>query len=222
MPVKVCFVTEKSLNRYWQEDFGREVPDVLLFGFTGLGLVSYKRELSGETEYFRDVAGLSREIGGVVVSGCDTDTYGVYRHSAVVADKGRILGVSDATFSMDDSEFVAGGNLRVYDTSKGRIGVLVGEDLFYPEAAHTLALCDSELIVSRLKVARADERSHDAGTRSPEGRAVAQARAKYAEIADIRGEIAFAGSFPWRAAQLKLQKDYHLVGCRRREDTKER
>ena len=112
--MKVCFVTEKSLNRYWQEDFGREVPDVLLFGFTGLGLVSYKRELSGETEYFRDVAGLSREIGGVVVSGCDTDTYGVYRHSAVVADKGRILGVSDATFSMDDSEFVAGGNLRVY------------------------------------------------------------------------------------------------------------
>lgn len=127
------------------------MPDVLLFGFSGLGLVSYKRELARDTEYFRDVAGLSREIGGVVISGCDTDTYGVYRHSAVVADKGRILGVSDSVYSTDDSEFVAGGNLRVYDTSKGRIGVLVGEDLFFPEAAHTLALCDSELIVSVVK-----------------------------------------------------------------------
>ena len=220
--MKVCFVTEKSLNRYWQEDFGREVPDVLLFGFTGLGLVSYKRELSGETEYFRDVAGLSREIGGVIVSGCDTDTYGVYRHSAVVADQGRILGVSDATFSMDDSVFVAGGNLRVYDTSKGRIGVLVGEDLFYPEAAHTLALCDSELIVSVLK---SRERMSEVMMRAAafaEGVPVAQVAHKYAEIADIRGEIAFAGSFPVASAQLKLQKDYHLVGCRRRGRYKER
>lgn len=220
--MKVCFVTEKSLNRYWQEDFGREVPDVLLFGFSGLGLVSYKRELAGDTEYFRDVAGLSREIGGVVISGCDTDTYGVYRHSAVVADKGRILGVSDSVYSTDDSEFVAGGNLRVYDTSKGRIGVLVGEDLFFPEAAHTLALCDSELIVS---VVKSRERMSEVMLRASayaEGVPIALVAAKYAEIADIKGEIAFAGSRSVAHAQLKLQKDYHLVSCRRRGRYKER
>ena len=55
-----------------------------------------------------------------------------------------------------------------------------------------------------------------------EGVPVAQVAHKYAEIADIRGEIAFAGSFPVASAQLKLQKDYHLVGCRRRGRYKER
>ncbi len=220
--MNVCFVTEKSLNRYWQEDFGREVPDVLLFGFSGLGLVSYKRELAGNTEYFRDVAGLSGEIGGVVISGCDTDTYGVYRHSAVVADRGRILGVSDSVYSTDDSEFSAGGNLRVYDTSKGRIGVLVGDDLYFPSAAHVLALCDSELIVSVLKARDRMSEVMLRATAFAEGVPIALIAAKYAEIADIKGEIAFAGSRSVACTRLTLQKDYHLVGCRRRGRYKER
>ena len=120
---------------------------MLAFGFNGLGLVSYKRELEGKSEFFHDAAGLSKAVGGVVISGCDTDTYGIFRHSALIADRGRILGVSDMSFSLDESEFRAGGNFRVYETGAGRIGLLVGDDIYFTEAAKVLSLCDADFIV---------------------------------------------------------------------------
>ena len=90
--MKACFVTGGSLNAFWQEKLEKTAKcDLLAFGFNGLGLVSYKRELEGKSEFFHDAAGLSRATGGVLVCGCDTDTYGVFRHSALVAEKGRIL-----------------------------------------------------------------------------------------------------------------------------------
>ena len=132
----LCMVTVDTISRAWQEKLGEiGENDLLVFGFNGLGLVSYKKELEGETEYFHDLAKLSGQTSSVVLCGCDTDTYGVYRHSVVIADKGKILGVSDMAHCIDDSEFVAGGNFRVYDTSAGKIGVIVGEDLFFPEMA---------------------------------------------------------------------------------------
>ena len=87
--MEIRLITNDSLNTVWQEKFDT-VCNVKLtvFSFNGLGLVSYKKELSGETEYFRDVATFSKQTDGVVICGCDTDTYGVFRHSAVIADNG--------------------------------------------------------------------------------------------------------------------------------------
>ena len=55
----VCLITKESLNTVWQEkltSIGRH--DLLVFGFNGMGLVRYKKELGGETEYFQDIAKL--------------------------------------------------------------------------------------------------------------------------------------------------------------------
>jgi len=146
--LKACFVTSGSLNAFWQDKLEKtEKCDLLAFGFNGLGLVSYKRELEGKTEFFHDAAGLSKAIGGVVVSGCDTDTYGIFRHSALIADKGRILGVSDMSFSLDESEFRAGGNFRVYETGAGRIGLLVGDDVYFLEAASATRILSCAFII---------------------------------------------------------------------------
>ena len=139
----VCFCTADTLNAVWQEKLAKiGKQDVMVFGFNGLGLVSYKKELAGETEYFHDLASLSKQTECVVICGCDTDTYGVFRHSAVIADNGKILGVSDTVHTIDESEFVPGASFRVYDTSKGKIGIIVGEDLYFPEVSRVLALCD--------------------------------------------------------------------------------
>ena len=150
--MKICFITNGSLNKVCEQNatqiFGSEI---VVFAFNGLGLVSYKKELDGETEYFHDLALASKQLSSVIVCGCDTDTYGVFKHSAVIADKGKILGVSDMAHSIDQSEFVSGGNFRVYDTSAGKIGVLVAEDLFFPESARVLALCDADIIICVFK-----------------------------------------------------------------------
>lgn len=214
----ICFFTADTLNRVWQEKLGEAGrQDVLVFGFNGLGLVSYKKELGGETEYFQDLARLSRQLSSVIVCGCDTDTYGVFRHSAVIADKGKILGVSDMAHAIDESEFVAGGNFRVYDTSAGKIGLIVAEDLFFPESPRVLALCDADIIICLFKKMEdyMPQIMLRAGAFS-NGVAMALCAKNYAAVCDIRGNVTASTGGDVLKAKIKIEKDYHLISSRRR------
>ena len=214
----ICFLTECNLNYAWQNKLDLlENKDLIVFGYNGLGLVSYKKELNGETEYFQDLAKLSKQISSVIICGCDTDTYGVFRHSAVIADNGKILGVSDMAHAIDDSEFVAGGNFRVYDTSVGKIGLLIMDDLFFPESSRVLTLCDADIIVCLFKklesymptlMLRACAFSN--------GVTMALCADNYATVSDIRGQIVVGGSSDFITAKVKKEKDFHLISSRRR------
>lgn len=216
--MKTCFVTGDTLNSVWQEklsELGRQ--DLIAFGFNGMGLVSYKKELSGETEYFHDLARLSKQLSCVIICGCDTDNYGVFRHSAVIADKGKILGVSDMAHSIDDSEYAAGSGFRVYDTSAGKIGLLVAEDLFFPETARVLALCDAELIVCVFK--KLENTMPQIMLRAgafANGVAMVLCANNYACVSDIKGRISVASCNDFVKANIKIEKDYHLIQSRRR------
>ena len=216
--MQLCMVTAGSVNSVWQEKLDQiHGSNVLVFGFNGLGLVSYKKELNGETEYFQDVAKLSKQISGVVISGCDTDTYGVFRHSAVIADKGKILGVSDMAHSVDDSEFVAGGNFRVYDTSAGKIGIIVREDLFFPEVSRVLTLCDADIIICIFnKTENSMPEIMLRASAFANGVVMAMCAENYALVSDIKGEVLVAGSKQTVKAKIKIEKDYHLISSRRR------
>ncbi|MBE7087188.1 MAG: carbon-nitrogen hydrolase family protein [Clostridiales bacterium] len=216
--MNLCFVTGETLNSVWQNKLDLvESGGVLVFGFNGLGLVSYKKELEGQSEYFHDVAKLSKQINGVVISGCDTDTYGVYRHSAVISDKGKILGVTDMSHTIDESEFVAGGGFRVYDTSAGKIGLIIAEDLFFPETARILALCDAEIIICIYKKLEGnmEQVMLRAGAFS-NGVAMALCADGYACVSDIRGKIVLASNSETLKANIKIEKDYRLISARRR------
>ena len=87
---------------------------------------------------------LSKESHNIVVCGCVTDTRGIKRKSAVVAENGRILGVSDMLNAVD-GEFKSGAGLRVYETKAGRLGIAVAEDLYFPEILRTLSVCGSDM-----------------------------------------------------------------------------
>ncbi len=214
----LCFITSDTVNYIWKEKLAEiHGADVAVFGFNGLGLVSYKKELDGETEYFHDVAKLSKQLASVVICGCDTDTYGVFKHSVVIADCGKLLGVSDMAHSIDDSEFTAGGNFRVYDTTKGKIGLIVGEDLFFPETSRVLALCDADIIVCVFKnlestmpqiMLRACAFSN--------GVPMALCSKNYACVADIRGNVVFSAPLKIVKTKIKIEKDYHLISSRQR------
>lgn len=145
--MKIRFVTEGGINEYW-EGAKRQDCDLLVFGFEGLGEVDYRRELAGETSKLEDLAILSREAGCTVVAGCVTDSRGMRRKSAAVAEKGKILGVADMLHVTDPSEFKGGAHLKVYETAAGKLGVCVGEDLFFPSVCESLALFDADVIVS--------------------------------------------------------------------------
>ena len=216
--MQICFVTGGSFDWAWQEKLDAiSGSQLIVFGFNGLGLFSYKKELAGETEYFQDVAKLSKQLGSVVISGCDTDTYGVFRHSVAIADRGKILGVTDMAHSIDDGEFVSGGNLRVYDTGAGKIGIIVQEDLFFPETARVLTLCDADIIICIFKKVEnhVPNLMLRAGAFS-NGVLMALCADNYASVSNIKGEILLASPKDIIKTQLKIEKDYHLIVSRRR------
>ncbi len=216
--MKVNFVTGQNLNVFWQNGLEKiEKSDLLCFGFNGLGLVSYKKELDGETEFFHDAAGLSRETGGVVISGLDTDAYGVYRHSAVIAERGKILGVSDMSFTLDESEFKSGGNFRVYETRIGKIGLLVGDDIYFSEAAKVLALCDADIIISVF--GRIDNGMSEIMTRASafsNGVTIALLSQGAVTVVGPMGDILLSSRKDLVSTDIKITKDYRRISTRRR------
>lgn len=56
--MKIHFVTEGSLNGFWDKTEGIDC-DVIVFGFNGLENVYYERELDGETGKLEDLAIMS-------------------------------------------------------------------------------------------------------------------------------------------------------------------
>lgn len=214
--MKIHFVTEGSLNEYW-ENSPESGFDVLFFGFNGLGDVDYGNELGGKTSKLEDAAILSRELGCVIVCGCYTDSRGVKRKSAVVADKGKILGVSDMVNTFEDSPYAAGGALRVYETSAGKLGILVAEDLFFPETAQSLSAFDADVLlcvfgeisdfVPQLMM-RADA--------FVSGVAVAACAKGSSYVAGVSGEMLMTSPRKESDFSLSVERQYHIVSRRRR------
>ena len=216
--MKVCFVTNSNLNEVWQDKLNDiSNQDIIVFGYNSIGLVCYKKELSGETEYFQDLAKLSKQIGSVIVLGCDTDTYGVFRHSAVIADNGKILGVSDMVYQIDESEFASGGSFKVYDSSVGKIGILIMEDLYFFESSRILSLCDADLIICLFK--RLEGHMAELMLRCnsyANGVSMALCAKNMAFISDMRGKIVCSSCADLIKSNIKIQKDYHLISSKRR------
>lgn len=214
--MRIHFVTEGTLNEFWE---GARMPscDVLAFGFSGLGEVHYALELSGATSKLEDAAILSREAGCTVVSGCYTDSCGIRRKSAAVADKGRILGVSDMFSAVEPSEFKSGGTIKVYDTSAGKLGILIAEDLFFPEIAQMLSLCDADVLFSIFEdVVDFTPRLMLRADAFVAGVPAVMCGAGIAQVASATGEIALVSPKKECAFTLSTAREYHIVSCRRR------
>ena len=141
--MKICFISKGGVSEFFKQE--NEQSDLLLFPFR-VGEVSYEKELKGESNFFEEIAKTSQQSKAVVISGCVTNAKGHIRKSAIVAENGRILGVSDMLHTID-GEVGCGANLRVYETKIGRIGVLVEKDLYFPETISALTVCGADIII---------------------------------------------------------------------------
>ncbi len=119
-----------------------------VFGFNGIDKISYKNELNCTENKLSNFAKLSKESGKVLISGTITDNYGVLRRSAVIADKGKLLGISDMRLSVNDNGYTCGGAQRVYQTQVGRIGLLIGDDILDIDGIKAMSLCDADFIIA--------------------------------------------------------------------------
>lgn len=214
--MRMCFVTSGSLEEFTGKDLG-ESADVICFSFQAIGEVSYEQELRGETSLFEDVALLSRERRCVVVCGCYTDARGMRRKSAVVAEKGRILGVSDMANRVDGGEYRCGAGVKIFDTAAGKLGVIVGEDLYFPRVAETLSLCGAELAVCVFE--QLDGSLEQTLLRAEAflyGVPMCLCAYGYAQAADIGGKLCFASPKNGCVYAFEREQEYHLVETRQR------
>ena len=211
--MRICFVTKGGLDAVGEE----AGADIVCFPLSALGEVSYERELKGETSLFEAVAMRSKALRCTVVGGCYTDARGIRRKSAVVAERGRLLGVSDLVNRIDGSAFGAGAGVKVYETAAGRLGVVVGEDLYFPKVVETLSLSGADAVLClfeelseglELTLIRAHAFFY--------GLPVALCAFGYAAVADPEGRLFFASPAPVGRVTLPKEREYRLIETRRR------
>lgn len=214
--MRICFVTDGGLEEY-EKKYAEASADVVCFSFSALGKVCYERELKGETNLFEDVALLSKEQKNVVVCGCYTDARGIRRKSVVVAERGRILGVSDMVNRIDGGEYRSGAGIKIYDTSAGKLGVVVAEDLYFPQVMQTLSVCGAEAALCVFE--ELNESLEQTLMRAQAfffGLPVCICAFGFAQAADIGGKLRFSSPKSPCYYDLEREQEYHVVETRQR------
>ena len=213
--MEVCFISQEDVSSFRKRRLEKKA-ELFLFGFNGIGEVNYEKELKGETTFFEELALLSKEKNGVVVSGCITNTRGHKRRSALIAERGRVCGVSDMLYPMD-GECSSGAALRVYDTKAGKMGILIGNDLYFPDLIKNLVVCGSDFILCPFgkvidEVPSILLRAYSYCYGVP----ILLCGEGYAMLADGRGGLTFASPDSPSFARLDKIREYHLIELRKR------
>lgn len=218
--MKICFVNDGELNEFWDNHKAVEC-NVLCFSFNGIGNVSYKEELDGATSKFEDLTILSRELKNVVICGCYTENLGFSHKSVAVAESGRLLGVADQTHILD-KDYTAGAGLKIFDTSVGKIGIIVAEDLYFFENFRSLSNCEADIIFVIFEeiqdfVPQILVRSNAFCN----GVIICLCANGYSAIANKKGEILTSSANKCVCVDLELEKEYHLIEYRHKGFCKE-
>lgn len=214
--MRICFMTTGGVSEYAEKHIGT-VADVVCFPFYALGEVSYERELKGETSLFEDVAILSKEGKNVVVCGCYTNARGIRRKSAVVAERGRILGVSDMVNRIDGSEYRCGAGVKIYDTAAGKLGIVVAEDLYFPQTLETISVCGADMMISVFE--ELNEGLEQTLIRAGAffyGIPICMCAFGFAQIADTAGKLRFASPQSPALFRMEREQEYHIIETRRK------
>lgn len=216
--MNMVFLSKGKFSDFVISDLPKiKAPDVLVFSNRIIEKLDLIEEIDGKTSVFYELCKLSENLNCVLIAGCDTEILGVLHKSAIIIDCGVLLGVSDMTYILDESKYNGGGCFRVYDTSKGKIGLVVGDDIMFPEVLKTLALCDSDFIISVYgKIYSAIPQVMMRAGSYSNGVSICMAAEGYMQISDIKGEVVYASDSGLIEYNLEILKDYHLIQSRRR------
>ncbi len=142
----VVFVNDVSLDGFvlgYLSTIGK--GDMIIFSAGVLPDVDMSSEMEGETDTLARLCVMARDKGAVIVAAAAVQVEGGYFNSVFVIDCGHIVGVSDEINPA--MVYDKGKCLRCYNTSLGRIGILIGDDLSYPELWARMAVCAPSTIV---------------------------------------------------------------------------
>ncbi|MGH7697216.1 MAG: nitrilase-related carbon-nitrogen hydrolase, partial [Candidatus Dormibacteria bacterium] len=127
------------------------LPELASSGYTFESEAEAERSAAGaaESETLARWAGLCRELGVFVAAGfAERGAQGRYNSAALLGPGGLIGVYRKAHLFFDEKTYFLPGDvgLPVFELPFGRVGLLVCYDLWFPEAARTLALGGADLI----------------------------------------------------------------------------
>lgn len=195
-----------------------DLPDceLAIYGFSGLGEVDFEKELTGESEKFEDVARLSKKAECGLICGCKTLSRGLLRKSAAVADRGKLLGISDMNHVLDGEQVKSGVGLGFYKVNGCKIGLCIENDLLFPDTFKALSLCGCNAVVVILEEIKDNIpplliRSYSYLYGVP----IIMCAGKTAYFADVSGAIA-SSTQGVSLFEISTQNRYHIVTTRTR------
>ncbi len=140
--MKICVIPRRPAGGHYV------LPqcDLALLGFGCIGDVCFDTELSGASDKLGEFARLTKQRAAAAVCGCRTDSRGLKRKSAAVAEGGRLVGITDMLHVVDGEEYKSGAYLGLYRLGGYKVGLCIDNDIHYPEDIRSLSLCGCNLV----------------------------------------------------------------------------
>lgn len=121
--------------------------DIIIFAFGVTGDVDLAQELSGESKTYAELVLLSITKNCIVIAGMDTNFFGIKHKSTIIIEDGHILDINDMVHNFDH-KYEKGKGFKIYDTKKGKLGLIIHNDILFPETSRLLAVCDCDILIT--------------------------------------------------------------------------
>lgn len=188
--------------------------DVALIGFGYIGDVDYSSELSGKSDKLGGFARLTHG-GRAAVGGCRTDSRGLRRKSAAVAEGGRLLGITDMLHVEGGEDYKSGTYLGLYKLGDYKVGLCIENDIHYPENVKSLSLCGCNVLLCLAENCHAMFPLLTRAYAYLYGMPVAMCAGNCACFSDISGNI-FTSLAPFTIFNTQPRNNYRVVSTRER------
>ena len=213
--LKLYLNTSSSVFEVNKEEY--KDSQIVIFNQNGLNKINYKNELNGSQNILTDFAKISKNSSKILIAGAFSDNYGVKRKSCVVAEKGKLLGITDMCLSIEGNSFSIGGNHKVFQTSICKIGIVVDDDILDFDGIKAMSLCDADIIFS---VVFSDEKpQYNYLIRAYSylfGLPIVMITNNSVIASDANGEILSGGKLPKLNAVIPIKKNYKLITSKKR------
>jgi len=100
----------------------------------------YENEINGEESQLDKITKLSKGKRAMLLVNLNTNLYGKLSKSVIIFDRGCLVGIRDENASIIEKVYTA------YDTRFGRVGILIGTDIYDRELIYALGALECDII----------------------------------------------------------------------------
>ena len=136
----------------------RDRADILCLHRNVVGRVDLEAELRGESSVIRQLMRHSARHSNLMVAATRARVDGGEFNSAVVIDRGKVLGVSDQM--SPGGKTLKGSCMRCYRTSSGLMGLILSDDIRCPQLWHAMSRAGCDFIVAMQEKVFDETRDH--------------------------------------------------------------